>query len=167
MTAPLHYRDMETLKITKLKESKQKVDAKITINEESRTKIKWCTENIKGCSRNLISRALDITLYTDAGSTDWGGVNGVSSVNGRWFTEEQNCHINELELLAIKFCLQSFCKYLCNKVICIMSDNAKAISYINHMGRTKSARCNDIAREIRNWVLRKGIWISANHIPGK
>ena len=42
-----------------------------------------------------------------------------------------------------------------------------AISYINHIGGTKSARCNDIAREIWNWVLGKGIWISANYIPGK
>ena len=48
-----------------------------------------------------------------------------------------------------------------------MSDNATAISYINHMGGTKSARCNDIARVIWNWVLWKGIWITANHIPGK
>ena len=48
-----------------------------------------------------------------------------------------------------------------------MSDNAAAISYINHMGGTKSARSNDIAREIWDWVLGKGIWISANHILGQ
>ena len=48
-----------------------------------------------------------------------------------------------------------------------MPDNATAISFINHIGGTKSARCNDIAREIWNMVLEKGIWISTNHIPGK
>ena len=48
-----------------------------------------------------------------------------------------------------------------------MSDNAAAISYINHMGGIKSARCNNIAREIWNWVLGKEILISANHIPGQ
>ena len=93
--------------------------------------------NIKDCSGNLISREVDITIYTDASNTSWGGTNGVSSINGRWSIEEQNCHINELELLAIKFCLHSFCKDLCNKVICIMPDIATAISYINHMGGTK------------------------------
>ena len=40
LTGPLHYRDMETLKITKLKENKGKFDAIITINEESITEIK-------------------------------------------------------------------------------------------------------------------------------
>ena len=50
-------------------------------------------------------------------------------------------------------------------VICIMSDNITAISYINHMSRTKSAPCNDIARETWDWVLGKGIWISTTHIP--
>ena len=48
-----------------------------------------------------------------------------------------------------------------------MSDNATAISYVNHMGGTKSALCNDIAREIWNWVLGKETWISANHIPAQ
>ena len=72
-----------------------------------------------------------------------------------------------MELLAIKFHLHTFHKDLCNKVICIMSDKATAISYVNHVGETKSARCNDIAREIWNWVLGKGIWICANHIPGQ
>ena len=108
-----------------------------------------------------------MTIYTDASNTGWDGTKRVSSINGRSSIEEQNYHINELELLAIKFCLQSFWKYLCNKVICIMSDNAIAISYINHVGGTKSARCSDITREIWNWVLGEGIWISANHIPRK
>ena len=52
-------------------------------------------------------------------------------------------------------------------MICIVSDNATAISYVNHTGGTKSARCNDIAREIWNWVLGTGIWISENNIPGQ
>ena len=95
---------------------------------------------------------VDITIYTDASNTGWGVTNGVSSINGRWSIEAQNCHNNEPELLTIKFCLQSFCKDLCNRVICIMSDNAIAISYINHMDRTKPAPCSDIAREIWNWV---------------
>ena len=82
---------------------------------------------MKGCSRNLISWKVDITIYTGVSNTGWGVTNGVSSINGRWSIEEQNCHINELELLAIQFCLQSFCKDLCNKVICIMSDNTTAI----------------------------------------
>ena len=148
LTGPLHYRDMEILKFTKRKENKGKFDAKITINEESKTETKWWIENIKGCSRNLISKEIDIAIYTDGSNTGWGGTNGVSTINGRWSIEEQNCHINELELLAIKFCLQSFCKDLCNKVICIILNNTTAISYINHMDGTKSAQCNDIAREI-------------------
>ena len=53
LTGPLHYRDMETLKIAKLKEYKGKFNAKITINEESKTEIKWWIKNIKGSSRNL------------------------------------------------------------------------------------------------------------------
>ena len=87
-------------------------------------------------------------IYTDTSNTGWGDTKGVSSINGRWSIEEQNCHVNKLELLAFKFSVHSFCKYLCNKVICIISDNATAISYIKYVGETKSAQCSDIAREI-------------------
>ena len=106
-------------------------------------------------------------IYTDTSNTGWGDTKGISSINGRWSIEEQNCHVNKLELLAFKFSVHSFCKYLCNKVICIISDNATAISYIKYVGETKSAQCSDIAREIWNRVIGEGIWISANHIPGK
>ena len=118
LTGPLHYRDMKKLKITKLRENKGKLDAKFTFNEESKTEIKWWIGNIEGCSRNLISREVDITIYSDASNTDWGGANRVSSINGKWSIEEQDCDINEPELLAIKFSLLSCCKDLCNKVIC-------------------------------------------------
>ena len=46
LTGPLYYRDMETLKIAKLKEYKGKSDAKITINEGSKTEIKWWIEGL-------------------------------------------------------------------------------------------------------------------------
>ena len=48
-----------------------------------------------------------------------------------------------------------------------MSDNVRAISYVNHMGGTKPATCTDIARETWNWVLGKRIRIGANHMPGQ
>ena len=78
MTGPLHYRDKKTSKIAKLKENKGKFEAKI----------KWWIESIKDCSRNLISREVDISISTDASNTGWGGTNGASSINGIWSIEE-------------------------------------------------------------------------------
>ena len=75
----------------------------------------------------------------------------------------KNYLIDELELLAIKFCLGSFCKDLCNEVFYIMSDNTTTISSINHIGRTKSAWCNNIAKEIWNWVFGKGLVLIKFH----
>ena len=88
MTGPLHYRDKKTSKIAKLKENKGKFEAKITINEAHKAKIKWWIESIKDCSRNLISREVDISISTDANNTGWGGTNGASSINGIWSIEE-------------------------------------------------------------------------------
>ena len=89
MTGPLHYRGMETLKITKLKKNKGKFDAKIKINKKSETEIKWWIENIKDCSRNLISREVDMTIYTDASNTGWGGTHG-EIILASWRTTTKN-----------------------------------------------------------------------------
>lgn len=45
-----------------------------------------------------------------------------------------NLNINVLEILAVKFALQSLCPKMSNNHICIRSDNSSAVSYINNQG---------------------------------
>ena len=48
-----------------------------------------------------------------------------------------------------------------------MVDNTTAVAYINHMGGSRSLRCNRVAQEMWAWAEAKGVWLSAAHIPGK
>lgn len=47
-----------------------------------------------------------------------------------------------------------------------MCDSTTAATYINAMGGCKSEECNSIAKEIWNWAIPKGIWLSAAHAAG-
>ena len=47
-----------------------------------------------------------------------------------------------------------------------MVDNTTAIAYINNMGG-KTAKCNEITKELWTWCIQHDIWITAVHIPGK
>ena len=46
-----------------------------------------------------------------------------------------------------------------------MIDNTTAVS-CQHKQGSKSHLLNDVAHEIWQWCKRKGIWVSAGHIPG-
>ena len=72
-----------------------------------------------------------------------------------------------LELLAVKYGLQSFASIIKNRHILVRCDNSTAVSYISNMGGTHSRLRNAIAKEIWLWTMTQGVWITITHIPGK
>jgi hypothetical protein len=58
-----------------------------------------------------------ITITTDASMRGWGAVLGAISIGGRWSSEEQNNHINTLEMMAIFLALKSFTTKISNNYI--------------------------------------------------
>lgn len=48
----------------------------------------------------------------------------------------------------------------------VVSDNTTTVSYINHMGGTRSEGCNAIAHDIWSWCEERDLWLLAAHIPG-
>ena len=53
---------------------------------------------------------------------------------GRWYSSEENHHINCLELKAILLGLQSLCKEVTHDHIKVMTDNITAVTYIRNVG---------------------------------
>ena len=87
------------------------------------------------------------------------------------FTPSDVCYakgnINALELLAIKYGLQSLASIIKHRHILVRCDNSTAVSYISNMGGTHSRLCSAIAKEIWLWTMTQGVWITITHIPGK
>jgi len=111
---------------------------------------------------------VDYTIFTDASNEGWGASDNNITINGRWSEKEKEMHINEQELVAIKYAILSYLKSgIQPKHIKIMSDNATAISYINKYGGCKSKNCNIISSDIWGICIAYGVHISAAHIPGK
>ena len=48
-----------------------------------------------------------------------------------------------------------------------MTDNSTAISYINRQGGVRSMLCNNVTTEIWEFCIKRGVYVSAAHIPGK
>ncbi len=93
-------------------------------------------------------------------------VQGGQKTGGLWDLEEQAFHIHYLELKAVLLGLKSLCATIYNRHIRIQSDNTTTVAYVNVIGGTKAADCNDLAQQIWRYCRKREIWLSACHIPG-
>ena len=169
----LYYRHLEWCKALSLELHNHDFDAPCFISEQAREEIIWWVNNVEHSFAKIHDIPdIDRTIYTDASKHlggGWGASDEVlGEINGRWASEEQGMNINCLELKAIQLALQSFIPlYGKCEHIRVMSDNTTAISYINKKGGTHCMTLNDLAVNIWEYCLDKGIHISAAHIPGK
>ena len=169
----LYYRHLEWCKALSLELHNHDFDAPCFISEQAREEIIWWVNNVEHSFAKIQDIPdIDRTIYTDASKHlggGWGASDEVlGEINGRWASEEQGMNINCLELKAIQLALQSFIPlYGKCEHIRVMSDNTTAISYINKKGGTHCMTLNDLAVNIWEYCLDKGIHISAAHIPGK
>ena len=109
-------------------------------------------------------------IDTDASLIGWGAVCNAVTAQGSFtpsdvYSAEGN--INVLELLALKYGLQSFASIIKNRHILVCCDNSTAVSYISNMGGAHSRLYNAVAKEIWLWTVTQGVWLTITHIPGK
>ena len=110
---------------------------------------------------------LNITIWTDASKTGWGG--GVSSlgstISGVWFHEESLLHINTLECLAVT------CSLLKpnppkDSVLLVRTDNTVVVSPINKQGSNKSKVLSRFLHELLALCARNKWTFRSRHLPG-
>lgn len=166
----LNYRHLEIAKINALKNNHGNFDAIMKISGEMKSDLEWWLNEIDSAF-GLISRGNpELVVQTDASLAGWGAVCGNKTAQGQFLPTEIKrfeSNINALELLAIKYALQSFLTICSNKHVLVQSDNTTAVAYINSMGGTHSEICNDIAKSIWENCIAHSIWVTATHIPGK
>ena len=93
-------------------------DDTIVLNEKAINNIEWWEH----CSLLLPAASIaeaqpNITLFTDASNSGWGGALAIYSpkVSGSWSEQESKHYINYKELKAIKLCILSFINNSKNK----------------------------------------------------
>ena len=165
---PLYYRSLEADKTRALRLHKGDFDQHLTaLSPEAERELNWWIHNVI-VSKNLISRCSpDKVITTDASLLGWGATFESFSTGGTWSLNEKDHHINYLELLAVFLGLKSFAKDMRNVHIRLLVDNTTAVALINNMGSSHALACNKLVRDIWEWCIPRGIWISAAHIPGK
>ena len=75
-------------------------------------------------------------------------------------------HINWLELKAAFLALETFAANWTNLHVLLLLDNRTAIALINKKGSPHSKLLSDLAVQLWEWCLAKGITVRTEHIPG-
>ena len=168
---PLWYRALEKDKTWALRTNNWHFDRTMNLSEEAKEELHWWISNIHASAGHVLAPKPTVLLQSDASSEGWGATDTHTKCGGRWNYEElemyQKFGINYMELLAAFHAIQVYCKKVTDVHVKLQLDNTTAVAYINHMGGSKSLKCNQLAKSIWVWCARKNIWLSASHLPGK
>lgn len=167
---PLHYRQIEKEKTLALKSNYGHFDRPMKLSILAKIELQWWLKNVETAVRHINKGPYYVTITSDASGRGWGATNGITDIGGRWNAQEslraRKNEINYLEMLAAFLGLQAFCSDVRKAHILCRIDNTTAVAYINNMGGSKSAACNEMAKTIWTWCVERDIWLTAAHVPG-
>ena len=163
--AALHYKRIEHEKIQALKVAKGDYESHMIISDSIREDLDWWIANVHLASKQIMRAPPTADLFSDSSNAAWGATFEGRSAGGPWAGDELHWHINEKELQAVFFGLQTFCGRLHDTHLRLNIDNTTSVAYVNNQGGRKPA-LNEIARNIWNWAQERKLWLSAVHIPG-
>jgi hypothetical protein len=165
--AQSHYRDLQRLYIEGCVRFENNLNSLVLLDSGSKINLSWWVANLTKCNgKPMLAVDPELTIYSDASNSGWGGVlNGVST-RGPWTEADRLRHINELELLAALYSLKAFTSQLEGISIRLMMDNSTAVCYVNKAGGTRSKSLNNIAADIMCWCESRKISVHAVHLPG-
>lgn len=169
LLAPIFYRYLDIDKTRALSLNEKNYEAYTELSYKAKQEITWWIENLEKVNGKMISYGSpNLILETDASKVGWGAavMSENSYTQGRWDKFESLLHINILELKAVKYGLLALCNDKSSIHLCVKSDSATAVNYINNMGGSVESLLK-ITKEIWIWAATRDIFLSAVHIPGK
>ena len=166
LPAPLQYRSVQRQQIFELKKQRS-FNSMIQLNAEARAEISWWLNNLDLYNgRCLISPPPQLVIQTDASKKGWGAVCRNQKAGGLWSKEEQQEHINVLELRAARIALLTYIPMFRVTSVHMQMDNIVALTYLLKMGGTKSLDLLTESKEIWGFLLSNRITLTAEYLPG-
>ena len=165
LQAPLRYRNLQRLKIQAAQDTVVR-DHSCPGSGYQRELDWWITSMISQSGKSILTQEPDFTMEADASLLGWGAVCEGVRTDGLWSPVERLAHINCLELTAAMFAVKAFSRNKDGSHIHLKLDNKTAVSYVNHMGGTRSPQLNSVTTQLWTWCLERGITLSAEHLLG-
>ena len=166
--APLHYRSLQQDLIKHLSPDPNWLSI-VSLSASARADLRWWLEcDVALRPSPLASFSPSHQIETDASLEGWGAFQHSTSFSqGRWSFSDSLLHINRLELKAVLFAIKSLFSGSSNISLLVLCDNTPTVSYINHMGGTRSRHLCNLSLELWDYCLSRNIWLKAVYFRGK
>ena len=149
-----------------MKETCEGYNQMVELSQGARKELTWWSqEAVTWNSAPIIPPAPGLIIETNASLARWGACCGGVQSCGLWSREEQEMHINVLELLAVTLAVKSFTKNRKNIETLITTDNRTAMAYINHLGGTHSSVLNELVSGLWRWTMERNIFSEGRASP--
>jgi ribonuclease HI len=165
--ARLHMRPIQLHLLSFWKPINQNLNTEIPFTQHLRSHLFWWQDpanTMKG--RSLIQPMTHVNITTDASKTMYGAHMENSYMQGVWTPQEQNWHINSLEMQAVILAVKHFLNQIKGKSVLIKSDNTTVVQYINKQGGTKSSKLCIQAWNLWKLAIQNNVSLKSVHIPG-
>ena len=140
---------------------------RVSLSPEARLDLRWWVDHLRASNGKAILPSFPgLSISADASLQGWGAVCDSVTTRGSWPQKDRSRHINELELLAALYALQSFTKESYDIAVQLFLDNSTAVAYVNKCGGTHSRQLSTIDAKIVEWCEFRKIELTASHIPG-
>jgi hypothetical protein len=160
----LHLRAIQAC-LRKVYKSPRDLFSPCPLDDAARRSLHWWRW-LKGTSRSLKIPIPTETVTTDASHWGWGAAWGHRRLGGPWSPEENNLHINVLEMLAVQKALKEWGQLWRDKVVSLQADNRTVVAYLKKEGGTRSLYLSRLTYEILMEAHQKGISLCPAYLPG-
>ena len=168
---PYHTKEIEMSKIATLKKNGWDFEGLTSLSDWAIPHVVWWQKNIENPLVHQLSLTAppnkeQVHLFTDASKIGWGAYFPLTGekTGGLWTPEEQNLHINALELKGIYFGVLIFLKDLQNHTIHIHTDNQVALFSLHRQGSTHSPWCNKYTAKIMEFFERNNLHMIVSYV---
>ena len=161
-----HYRSLEIIKLTALKESGKDFESMCTLTDYARTDVQWWIKHLPHAVTPIRRGKPDMVLHTDASDYGWGAYfKGVHAL-GKFTHEQKEMCINSKETIAMYNGYCSFEPYMLGSHLLVRSDNTTAIAFFRDIGGLLSPVHDHFARKLWDRAAKANVWLSVSHIKG-
>ena len=167
--AKVHIKVLQRVKQNALTRSQGDYESTVYLSSATKACLREWIQHIPIASAIYAEAIPQETVYTDSSKTGWGcyWVQGDLEYGEEWPLDEQELHINILELKAVLVTLKFLKVHMARKLVHFFIDNTTAISCIRKGGSNGSYTCNEVTEYIYRYAWNKGITFKLAYCPTK
>ena len=162
----LHLRFLQLWFKDQWTQHRQSWDTPVKLDSEFLSYLRWFLH--PSVMTGVLLRLPDPSLFffTDASLKGWGASWQTQQLSGVWSQQESRCHINWLELEAIRLALLHWGLQWSHQTVQVYCDNSTAVAYIRKQGGTHSKALFHKTLELYQLLDQYRIILIPTHLPG-